>query len=91
MSLDEAIGAFGVALLLAAFALNLTGRLDRADRRYAALNALGAGIAAYASWRIDYLPFVVLEGTWCAASLVALVRPPAGGRARPPADPLPRA
>ena len=74
MSLDEAIGSVGVALLLGAFALNLAGKLARGSRVYSGLNALGAGIACYASWRIGFMPFVVLEGAWMAVALVAFVR-----------------
>jgi hypothetical protein len=28
------------------------------------LNTTGAGLAGYASYLIDYWPFVILEGTW---------------------------
>jgi len=65
------IGAAGVALLLLAFAMNVFGALDRQSVWYSLLNALGAGIAAYASWLIAYLPFLILEATWCAVSLIA--------------------
>ena len=66
------IGALGVAILLLAFVLNITGRLALDSRVYCALNALGAGIAGFASWLIDFWPFVVLESVWCVVSLVAL-------------------
>lgn len=65
----EWIGAAGVGLLLGAFFLNLFGWMKTDSRVYQALNAIGAGIACYASYLIDFLPFVVLEGTW---SLVAV-------------------
>ncbi len=71
MSSADIIGSIGVAMLLAAFALNLTGHLLASGMRYAAMNTVGAGLAAYASWLIDYMPFVVLEGIWCVASAVA--------------------
>ena len=72
MSPADWVGSTGVALLLFAFALNLFAGLDRASVTYSGLNVLGAGIATYASWMIDYMPFVILEGTWCAVSLLAL-------------------
>jgi hypothetical protein len=75
MSVAEWLGSAGVALLLGAFALNLSGVLARSSRPYAALNALGAGLACWASWAIGFLPFVVLEGVWCGVALVALLRP----------------
>ena len=72
LTLADMVGGIGVALLLGAFALNLTGRLDRAGLPYAVMNALGAGLAALAALMISYWPFVVLEGTWCMVSLVAI-------------------
>lgn len=72
----EWIGSVGVGLLLTAFVLNLTGRVAAGGRLYQALNLAGAALACWASWRIDYLPFVLLEGTWAVVALVALLRPP---------------
>ncbi len=69
------VGSIGVALLLGAFFANLVGWLAPTSRSYLALNALGAAIAAYASYQIDFAPFVVLESTWCLVALVHLVRP----------------
>jgi len=77
MTVADLIGSLGVALLLAAFALQVFGKLRSTSRTYALLNVIGAGLAAVASALIDYLPFLVLEGTWCAVALVRLVRPPA--------------
>ena len=75
MTTAEWVGSWGVALLLLAFGLNLFGGLSRASGRYQGLNVLGAGLACYASWRIGFLPFVVLEGTWALVALAALLRP----------------
>jgi hypothetical protein len=71
----EVIGFIGVAILLAAFFANLVGWLVASSKLYQGLNALGAAIAGYASYAIDFMPFVVLEGTWCAVALISLFRP----------------
>ena len=70
----EWIGTVGVGLLLGAFFLNLFGWLKTDSRVYQALNAVGAGIACYASYLIDFLPFVVLEGSWSLVAGSALLR-----------------
>ena len=74
MTASDWIGSVGVALLLAAFFLNLGGWLSSATRRYQAMNLLGASLACYASWLVDFLPFVVLEGTWAVVAAAALLR-----------------
>jgi hypothetical protein len=79
----ELIGSIGVAILLGAFFGNLMGWLEARSRGYQGLNAVGAGIAAYASWGIGFMPFVVLEATWCAVALVALARRVAAGEDGP--------
>ena len=70
----DAIGSIGVFLLLLAFALNLAGAVDHSFRSYQVLNAIGAGLAAMASYWIGFWPFVVLEGTWMAVAVIALLR-----------------
>jgi hypothetical protein len=80
----ELIGSLGVAILLAAFFANLTGRLESTSRAYQSMNALGAAIAAYASWGIGFMPFVALEATWCVVACISLARPPATPLAREP-------
>ncbi len=71
----EIVGSLGVAVLLAAFFANLMGYVESTSRLYLGLNAVGAAIAAYASWGIGFLPFVVLEGTWCVVACISLGRP----------------
>lgn len=68
------IGSLGVALLLLAFVLNLFKLLDPQGFLYPSLNFLGASLACYASYLIDYLPFVVLEGVWALVAMVVLVQ-----------------
>ena len=68
------IGAIGVALLLAAFLLNLVKVLGADSATYTGLNLVGAALACYSSYLIDFLPFVILEGVWTAAAAFALGR-----------------
>ncbi len=74
MELSTTLGSIGVALLLLAFLLNLTKRLSQGSVLYSAMNMVGAGLSGYASYLIGFVPFVVLEGTWCVVGAVALVR-----------------
>jgi hypothetical protein len=74
MSLSTIIGSVGVSLLLIAFLLNLFRVISQENIAYSLLNIIGASLAGYASWLIDYMPFVVLEGTWCLVAIVGLVR-----------------
>ncbi len=75
METENIIGTVGVSLLLLAFFLNLFRIISVDNRLYTLLNLAGAGIACYASWLIGFMPFVILEGTWAAVALVALIRP----------------
>jgi len=68
------IGTIGVALLLAAFLLNLLRRMSADGYAYSALNLVGACLACWSSYLIDFLPFVVLEGVWTIAAAYALGR-----------------
>lgn len=78
----EWIGAFGVSLLLIAFFLNLFGRLRNGAWIYLALNALGAGLACYSAYLIQFMPFVILEGTWCLVALISLLHRVLGAAVR---------
>jgi hypothetical protein len=73
MSIAEVFGSIGVALLLVAFFMNLFGLMSSDSRAYPAINAIGAGISCYASYLIGFAPFVVLEATWCAVAVVAMI------------------
>ena len=73
-ALPTLLGFTGVALLLAAFLLNVLRVLTADGLTYLVLNAVGAGLAAWSSWLIAFVPFVILEGTWAAVAVLAIVR-----------------
>ena len=74
MSPSEWIGSTGVFILLLAYLLLLLKVLSQRDKLYLAMNAVGAGLSTLASYMIDYIPFVILEGAWMMVSLAALFR-----------------
>jgi hypothetical protein len=71
-NINDIIGFIGVFILLIAFLLNLAGRLSQKSIGYILLNIIGAGLACLASVLINYIPFIILEGTWTLVSLIAL-------------------
>ena len=73
LSASEILGTTGVSMLLIAFFLNLFGLIRRSSFKYLLLNLAGGGLACYASYLIDFFPFVVLEGTWTVVALVGLM------------------
>jgi hypothetical protein len=68
------IGSSGVALLLISFLLNQVGLLRSGGYRYLGLNLVGAGLACYSSYLINFMPFVLLEGVWALVALAAIAR-----------------
>jgi hypothetical protein len=74
MTAAEWVGFVGVFFLLFAYLLNLMGALSRESMAYHTLNAVGAGVAGYASYSIGFMPFVLLEAVWTLASVAALWR-----------------
>lgn len=74
MTYNDIIGSIGVALILFAYFLN-TERLIRVNgKSFYVMNIIGAGLACYASYLINYWPFVILEGTWVLVSIYGLMR-----------------
>ena len=74
MSNGELLGTLGVSILLLAFALNLSGKLEVNSVAYLLLNVLGGALACLSSYLIRFWPFVILEGVWMVASLVLLIK-----------------
>ncbi len=74
MTLTDWIGFIGVLLILIAYFLNITGKLSSKELPFILLNLIGASLACLASYLIDYLPFVILEGVWALVSGYALFK-----------------
>ena len=67
------IGFIGVTILLVAYFLNLTDKLQKDSITYLLLNLFGAAIACTASILLKYLPFIILEGCWTIVSIIGLI------------------
>lgn len=74
MNTTDWIGFIGVFLILLAYILNVTGKLQSSSLSFILLNLFGAGLACLASVLMDYLPFIILEGVWAIVSLIALLK-----------------
>lgn len=74
MTHTDWIGFIGVFLILLAYILNVTGKLQSSSLSFILLNLFGAGLACLASVLMDYLPFIILEGVWAIVSLIALLK-----------------
>ncbi|MGH2664323.1 CBU_0592 family membrane protein [Flavobacterium sp.] len=74
MSYNDIIGTIGVGIILIAYFLNIFSLITKEGKLYFILNVLGALIACYASILINYMPFIILEGTWAAVSIVGLIK-----------------
>ncbi len=73
MSPDLALQLFGAILIVSAFALSQTGRLDARSYLYILLNLIGGAVLAMLAYQQARWGFVLLEGTWTLISLVSLV------------------
>ncbi|HUS03305.1 MAG TPA: hypothetical protein VMY77_16310 [Chitinophagaceae bacterium] len=72
-SFADIIGSVGVFILLLAFVLNLLNKISRESISYILMNVIGAGLACYASYLINYIPFIILEAVWTSVSVIALL------------------
>ena len=73
-SLATVMGFTGVAFLLVAFLLNLIDVLRTDGYVYTSLNVIGASMACYSSYLIDFMPFVLLEAVWAVVAAAGLAR-----------------
>lgn len=74
MNYNDIMGSIGVGLILIAYFLNTEKLLPADGKLYYVLNIIGAALACYASFLINYWPFVILEGTWTLVSIYGLMR-----------------
>lgn len=74
MDYKDWIGTMGVGLILLAYFTSTFNIIGSKSKLFFILNAIGAGLACYASYLIGYWPFVILEGTWVLVSLVGMLK-----------------
>ncbi len=74
MMYNDIIGTIGVGLILLAYFLNTSKLLPKDGKLFYVLNIFGAALACYASFLINYMPFVILEGTWVLISIYGLMK-----------------
>lgn len=74
MNYNDIIGTIGVGLILLAYFLNIFSLMPKDGLLFFILNIVGAALACYASFLINYLPFIILEGTWTLVSIIGLLR-----------------
>jgi arginine exporter protein ArgO len=83
--MSDAIGSIGFLLLLGAFGLNATGKMDRSSPIYDILNIVGAAILGWYALEHAARVFVLLEATWALIALAALTTKVSRGNRTPPA------
>jgi hypothetical protein len=74
MDVPTLLASVGVSLLLIAFFLDMFDYISDKSLAYLLLNVAGAAIACYASYLIQFIPFIILEGIWSAVAMVGLIR-----------------
>ncbi len=74
MTTTDIIGFIGVTILLIAYFLNMTNKIEKDSLVYLQLNFFGAGLACLASVLMKYLPFIILEGCWTLVSAFGLLK-----------------
>lgn len=76
--LSTAISYAGMLCILAAFVLETRGKLSSRGWPYLWLMIAGSGLLALRAAHSREWAFLVLETVWCAAAVLALVRPRRG-------------
>ena len=78
MKTSDILASIGVLVLLVAFLLNLYKKLPSSSKIYSLLNLIGAATCCYASYLINFYPFIVLEAVWGTVALLSLFNVPRG-------------
>lgn len=74
MNYSDIVGTIGVGLILLAYFANTFSIIPKEGKLFFLLNIIGAGLACYASYIINYWPFVILEATWVVVSVAGFVK-----------------
>jgi amino acid permease len=72
MNTNDIIGTIGVGIILLAYFLNIFSWIKKDGVLFYMMNIVGASIACFTSYLINYIPFVILEGTWAIVSVIGL-------------------
>jgi hypothetical protein len=74
--MEQVLSVGGALIILAAYAANQGGLLDRTHRLYSALNFVGAAILTVIAYGAGQWGLVLLEGVWTLISVPRLILPP---------------
>ena len=74
MTLLDAFGVLGVAMILVAYAGATMGRMDPKRVPSLAMNLIGAGLILLSMTEAFNLSAFLMEATWAAVALIGLVR-----------------
>lgn len=74
MNYSDVIGTAGVGLILLAFFINTFSLIKKEGKLFFVLNIIGSALACYASYLINYVPFIVLEAVWCIVSIAGFIK-----------------
>ena len=74
MNANDIIGTIGVGVILLAYFFNIFSWIKKDGILFYMMNIIGAGIACFASYLINYMPFVILEATWAIVSVIGLLK-----------------
>jgi len=74
MHYNDIIGTIGVGLILLAYFMNIFSLIAKDGTLFFTMNIVGAALACYASVLINYVPFIILEGTWCLVSVAGFIK-----------------
>ena len=70
-----ALGILGMFLIVVAFVLDeFYKKFNQNTVQYNVLNILGSALLIYYAWWLQALPFIILNGVWCIAALMKLVK-----------------
>lgn len=74
MNTNDIIGTIGVGIILLAYFFNIFSWIKKDGVLFFMMNIVGASIACFTSYLINYFPFVILEGTWAIVSVIGLLK-----------------
>ena len=74
MNYNDIVGTIGVGLILLAYFFNTFSLIPKEGKLFFSMNIIGAGLACYASFLINYVPFIILEGVWCIVSIAGFIK-----------------